>query len=282
VVGEDIVQLLQTQLAARGIGLQVTALANDTVGTMETAAYKDGAAAVGLILGTGTNAAYLEKTSRVPKWSGAPCEVMVINTEWGNLQMEGYRNIFDRSIDAATANPGVQTFEKMISGLYLGEICRTSILHPSVARGFSPAAAQQLRAVFAAPSSFQSSFMAAIEADQSPTLAEVDRLLHAVGVSACTMRDRALLHEACTCVSTRAARLSATATAALLEHAQLDKGACTVAVDGTVFECYPFFKQRMEAALEELLPREPSAAGVKLVLAKDGSGIGAAIIAAIA
>ena len=96
------------------------------------------------------------------------------------------------------------------------------------------------------------------------------------------MRDRALLHEACTCVSTRAARLSATATAALLEHAQLDKGACTVAVDGTVFECYPFFKQRMEAALEELLPREPSAAGVKLVLAKDGSGIGAAIIAAIA
>lgn len=282
VVGEDVVQLLQTQLAARGIGLQVTALANDTVGTMETAAYKDGAAAVGLILGTGTNAAYLEKTSRVPKWSGAPCEVMVINTEWGNLQMEGYRNIFDRSIDAATANPGVQTFEKMISGLYLGEICRTSILHPSVARGFSPAAAQQLRAVFAAPSSFQSSFMAAIEADQSPTLAEVDRLLHAVGVSACTMRDRALLHEACTCVSTRAARLSATATAALLEHAQLDKGACTVAVDGTVFECYPFFKQRMEAALEELLPREPSAAGVKLVLAKDGSGIGAAIIAAIA
>ena len=29
---------------------QVTALANDTVGTMETAAYKDGAAAVGLTL----------------------------------------------------------------------------------------------------------------------------------------------------------------------------------------------------------------------------------------
>ena len=32
---------------------------------------------MGLILGTGTNAAYLEKTSRVPKWQGAPCEEMV-------------------------------------------------------------------------------------------------------------------------------------------------------------------------------------------------------------
>ena len=70
----------------------MTALANDTVGTMETAAYKDGAATVGLILGTGTNAAYLEKSCRVPKWQGAPCEEMVINTEWGNLQMDNYRN----------------------------------------------------------------------------------------------------------------------------------------------------------------------------------------------
>ena len=70
----------------------MTAIANDTVGTMETAAYKDGAATVGLILGTGTNAAYLEKSRRVPKWQGAPCEEMVINTEWGNLQMDNYRN----------------------------------------------------------------------------------------------------------------------------------------------------------------------------------------------
>ena len=41
----------------------------------------------------------------------------MINTEWGNLQMAGYRNVFDEIIDEATANPGVQTFEKMISGL---------------------------------------------------------------------------------------------------------------------------------------------------------------------
>ena len=29
---------------------------------------------MGLILGTGTNAAYLEKSRRVPKWQGAPRE----------------------------------------------------------------------------------------------------------------------------------------------------------------------------------------------------------------
>ena len=57
----------------------------------------------------------------------------------------------------------------------------------------------------------------------SPSPEQVDRLLHDAGVTACTVRDRALLHEACVCVSTRAARLSATATAALVEHAQLDQ-----------------------------------------------------------
>ena len=57
----------------------------------------------------------------------------------------------------------------------------------------------------------------------NPSPDQVDRLLHDAGVTACTVRDRALLHEACVCVSTRAARLSATATAALVEHAQLDQ-----------------------------------------------------------
>ena len=53
-----------------------------------------------------------------------------------------------------------------------------------------------------------------------------------------------------------------------------------MAVDGTVFECYPRFQQRMEAAMRQLMPtaQQPP----KLVLAKDGSGIGAAIIAALA
>lgn len=66
---------------------QVRALANDTVGTMEAAAYTHPDTAMGVILGTGTNAAYIEKTSKVGKWGGAPSDEMVINTEWGNLDM---------------------------------------------------------------------------------------------------------------------------------------------------------------------------------------------------
>ena len=64
-VGEDVVAMLQEQLTARGINLEIKALANDTVGTMEAAAYSRPETAMGVILGTGTNAAYIEKTAKV-------------------------------------------------------------------------------------------------------------------------------------------------------------------------------------------------------------------------
>ena len=91
----------------------------------------------------------------------------------------------------------------------------------------------------------------------------------------------ALLREACVCVSTRAARLSAVGIGALLEMIPSSADGCTIAVDGTVFERYPYFKERIEAGLEDMLGKRRARA-VELVLAKDGSGVGAAIIAAIA
>ena len=69
-IGKDVVALLQDQLEARGIGLRVCALSNDTVGTMEAAAYRYPNTVIGVILGTGTNAAYIEQTCNVTKWSG--------------------------------------------------------------------------------------------------------------------------------------------------------------------------------------------------------------------
>ena len=41
---------------------------NDTVGTLAGARYKDDECMVAVILGTGTNAAYVEHASNIPKW----------------------------------------------------------------------------------------------------------------------------------------------------------------------------------------------------------------------
>lgn len=53
---------------------------------------------------------------------------MLINTEWGAFGERGALDFiiteFDRSIDDNSINPGKQLFEKMISGMYMGEITR--------------------------------------------------------------------------------------------------------------------------------------------------------------
>lgn len=280
-IGEDVVKLLQAQFEARGIALTVKALANDTVGTMEAAAYAYPKTAMGVILGTGTNAAYIERTSKVTKWTGAPSDEMVINTEWGNLDMAHVMNLFDAQIDASSNNPTMQRFEKMVSGMYLGELCRVAVLAPEVLPAFSAPFQAALQAKFGERLSLPTSLMAAVEEDASPRLSKTASALADAGLPSSTVRDRVLLREACVNVSTRAARLAAVGVVSLLEQMEGGAADATVAVDGTVFELYPYFKERMEFGVELLLGKK-RARSIDLVLAKDGSGVGAAIISALA
>jgi len=69
VVNEDVVQLLQEAIIERGISAKCVALVNDTVGTLMACAYKDPSTAIGLILGTGTNACYIENLDKVGTWN---------------------------------------------------------------------------------------------------------------------------------------------------------------------------------------------------------------------
>lgn len=53
---------------------------------------------------------------------------MLINTEWGAFGESGTLDFvvteYDRAIDNNSINPQKQLFEKMISGMYMGELTR--------------------------------------------------------------------------------------------------------------------------------------------------------------
>lgn len=69
VVGKDAVKLLREALARRGdTKVKVIAVLNDTTGTILQGACQDQECCVGLILGTGSNACYLERADRVEHW----------------------------------------------------------------------------------------------------------------------------------------------------------------------------------------------------------------------
>ena len=125
--------------------IKIVAIANDAVSTLISLCHvtepnSRSKAVVGLILGTGCNAAVTMKTTAIgpaklatvldAKKSGE----MVINTEWtikgavGPLSDLGLITPWDTALDRAVGTPGFQPFEYMTSGHYLGEIVRLVVL----------------------------------------------------------------------------------------------------------------------------------------------------------
>jgi len=114
----------------QGVPIKLTALINDTTGTLIASAYTDDKMRVGAIFGTGTNAAYMEECGNIPKLKhmNLPADLpMAINCEYGAFDNEHKvlpRTKYDIIIDKESPRPGQQTYEKMIAGLYLGEVFR--------------------------------------------------------------------------------------------------------------------------------------------------------------
>ncbi|KAF1965248.1 actin-like ATPase domain-containing protein [Bimuria novae-zelandiae CBS 107.79] len=121
--------------------IRIAAITNDTVATFASLAYAVKAApnsrvAMGLIVGTGTNATVPMRLSELhpAKRDGLPnpdaVDNVVINTEWTIRGTDkplidlGIKTIWDKILDAHSEAPGFQPFEYMTSGRYLGEIVR--------------------------------------------------------------------------------------------------------------------------------------------------------------
>merc|ERR1719319_1138756 len=132
-------------------------------------AWKDNRCRVGLILGTGTNACYLEDVKNIETLDQQGFneqDHMVVNTEWGafgdNGELDFIKTKWDENVDAMSLNPGKQVFEKMISGMYMGELLRL-VLEDLVKEGliFHDLDTSQLHQKGA----FPTRFLSEIEAD---------------------------------------------------------------------------------------------------------------------
>ncbi|XP_032259674.1 hexokinase-3 [Phoca vitulina] len=279
--GQDIVCLLREAIGRRqAVELNVVAIVNDTVGTMMSCGYEDPRCEVGLIVGTGTNACYMEElqnVAAVPGDSGHMC----INMEWGAFGDDGsldlLRTCFDANVDQASINPGKQSFEKMISGMYLGEIVRHILLHlTSLGVLFRGQQTQRLQT----RDIFKTKFLSEIESD-SLALRQVRTILEDLGLSL-TSDDTLMVLEVCQAVSQRAAQLCGAGVAAVVEKIRENRGleelTVSVGVDGTLYKLHPHFSGLVAATVRELAPR----CVVTFLQSEDGSGKGAALVTAVA
>ncbi|GAA5920610.1 hypothetical protein JCM1841_001473 [Sporobolomyces salmonicolor] len=300
-VGKDVVQLLQEALDRKHIHVRCSALVNDTCGTLMAAAYERGDALCGGIFGTGTNGAYVEEVAKITKMGikedelekdrQAGLDKMVVNTEWGAFDNERKVmpfTVFDSRVDRISINPRKQAYEKMISGMYLGEVTRNVLLHlvdsQVLFKGYSSTALNRHYGL-------DTAVMSALEAYTVPNSKESgdpistirDVITSHLGIAPSLVEDADALAAArvSEIVGTRGCRLSACAIAATVRQTGNDKpdGKRVIfGLDGSLVEFYPRFEERVRTALKELLGEEVEKR-VAIVMAKDGSGVGAALCA---
>ncbi|KFY08227.1 hypothetical protein V492_06422, partial [Pseudogymnoascus sp. VKM F-4246] len=276
-VGQDVCQLLQDAIDALHLPVRVSALVNDTVGTLMSRSYTSPGktpTVLGAIFGTGTNGAYVEKLSNLHKpLEGAydkSTGQMVVNTEWGSFDNELSvlpSTPYDKALDTASVNPGIQMFEKRVSGMFLGELLRLAILSLHADNLiFADAAAIAETSPLKTHSGVDSSILSVAAADESADLATLRREIESqLEVKQASVEDAKALKTIAYAIGRRAARLSAVAVGAIVvQSGRLDTSSgapaaaggkvpeddiVDVGVDGSLVEFYPAFEEHMRAAL---------------------------------
>ena len=210
---------------------------------------------------------------------------MLINTEWGafgdNGELDFIRTKWDKQVDEMSVNPGKQIFEKMISGMYMGEIVRRILIklaeHGTL---FNGVVTKALRT----PGNFDTAFVSQIEKNAPNGFNHIQSILHSLDIGA-MHSDCEVVQYVCKVVSTRAAYLCAAGIAAVSRkiksnYPEKESMEITVGVDGSVYKKHPTFAKNVAEKVTQL--NSDHDVQVKFALSHDGSGKGAALIAAVA
>ncbi|PSS01925.1 Hexokinase-1 like [Actinidia chinensis var. chinensis] len=284
-VGQDVVGELTKAMERVGLDMRVAALVNDTIGTLAGGRYDNPDVIAAVILGTGTNAAYVERAHAIPKWHGLLPKSgdMVINMEWGNFRSSHLPlTEYDQAMDVESLNPGEQIFEKLISGMYLGEILRRVLCRMAEeAAFFGDTIPPKLKIPFI----LRTPDMSAMHHDTSSDLRVVgSKLKDILDIPNTSLKTRKLIVELCDIISIRGARLSAAGILGILKKLGRDtvreeeKQRSVIALDGGLYEHYTKFREAMESTLKELLGEASDT--IVIEHSNDGSGVGAALLAA--
>jgi hexokinase len=263
---------------------------------------------LGAIFGTGTNGAYIEKLSNIKKQLKGEYDdstgEMVVNTEWGSFdnQLNVLPNTpWDKKLDEESVNPGYQMFEKRVSGMFLGEIVRLAIVDMlqndeiSLFRDVNSSYNDWQSTTTIARDSglfkqwgLDSAIMSVAASDNTPDLSTLRQSLESdAKVFSPSLEDAQAFKAIANAVGRRAARLSAVALGAIvLQSGKLSdptEEVVDIGVDGSLVEYYPNFREMIVDALKAVDGIGPEGAKkVRIGIAKDGSGVGAALIALVA
>ncbi|XP_077506296.1 hexokinase-1-like isoform X2 [Amblyomma americanum] len=289
VVGQDVGRMLRDAIRRRtDLDMNLVAIVNDTTATLVQGAFLDSDCAIGLIMGTGSNACYLERTENIDKLhvEGEDREKertseVVVNTEWGafgdNGVLDFVKTEFDRTVDHQSLFTGSFTFEKLLSGEFLGEIVRQVLVELGRQRVLfvDDGAVTKLKKPGTFTAVDVSQFLQAEGVDSRRNTRDIAARFVA-SAERITDDDIAIIRHVCGVISARAAVFVSVCLAELLERVGRSTSV-TIAVDGSLYKHHPTLRTLMDKLITALAPGRP----FKLMLAEDGSGKGVGLVAAV-
>ena len=264
VEGEDVNKLLADALNQKNIMIEAVAVNIDSVGTLLVAMYSYQDADIGSIMGTGHNTCYLENNHPI---NGGK---MIVNLESGNYNVGLPVTKYDEIVDKNSQVPGAQLLEKMVSGYYMGRIVKEVCVDLF-----------NNKALFTSEDVDTKDFF-----NQSFDALMVENFILYPDKTKekykCSVEDAETIKAVSEAVLKRTVRLVATTYLGILFHQEGTqiKNKHVIAIDGTIYEKMPKAPKLMEEAFTDALDKDASNIEIRLV--KDGSGLGAAIAAAVA
>ncbi|KAL9546482.1 hypothetical protein MBANPS3_006638 [Mucor bainieri] len=293
-VGSDIVDLFHQRFEAKGLAVKVVAMANDAVCTLLAHAYQHPSTRIGIVHSAGTNCAYYDKVINMENFmadhptSLATTSDMIINTEWCNISSKYLpSNKFDELVDLESNNKGVHAFEKMTTGMYLGELVRL-ILVEFADQHILSFDIDDEECLLRIPYQFDTSYMYVCEADDDGVLEGTRVILEEMCRTGEThLSDREIVKKVCQLVGHRAAVLLGASIAGVVDYMVshgigLDSPeGFAISISGEVYKDYSSFHPRVCETLKTLIPDEV-AAKLSVGIVKHSRIVGAAIVAMMA
>jgi hexokinase len=263
-------------LEAMGTPGKHIVLMNDTVSTLlagqAATAGRKFDTYIGFILGTGTNACYIEKNKNITKTTDLdPKGNMIINIESGNFSLMPRTDI-DVAFDNTTKQPGRYTFEKMISGGYFGGLCTTALKMAATEEVFSSETKVKMKNMDELTSEEVNNFVCGVDLPAN-TLTTV----------LMSKEDKEAAAEIINALITRAAKLTAASLAAVILKTGKGKWAdkpVLMTIEGTTFYKMKNFQLMFEAFLQGFFSGE-NRRFYEIVEVPNSSLIGAGIAAIV-
>ncbi len=249
-------------------------LLNDTVATLlagraDTSGRKFDTY-IGFILGTGTNTSYVEQNAKITKAKDLDsARSQIVNVESGGFG-KAPRGRIDKRFDTASVSPGVNTFEKMISGAYLGPLCLVTAREAADAGLFSKTAAAQLDSIPVVTTKDVSNFLSRPEGTDNPL---------SVALSYVPEEDVATLYYLVDALMERAAKLTAINLSSVSLKSGKGQNPCRpvcIVAEGTTFYRLKSLRQKTECYLKQFLV-EKKRVYYEIVTIENATLIGAAI-----